>query len=47
MSKASETPETIRCERLMHVANRHPCFGGGPNMNRGRIHLPVSPACNM
>lgn len=32
---------------LEHVANRHPCFGGGPGMNRGRVHLPVSPSCNI
>ena len=34
-------------ERFSHVANRHPCFSGPANMNRGRIHLPVSPACNI
>jgi nitrogen fixation protein NifB len=26
---------------------RHPCFSGEANMNRGRIHLPVSPVCNI
>ena len=30
-----------------HVANQHPCFSGEANMNRGRIHLPVSPVCNI
>ncbi|GHU18834.1 putative nitrogenase cofactor biosynthesis protein NifB [Spirochaetia bacterium] len=34
-------------ERYSHVANRHPCFSGEANVNRGRIHLPVSPACNI
>ncbi|MDR0876740.1 MAG: radical SAM protein [Treponema sp.] len=34
-------------ERFSHVANRHPCFSGEANMNRGRIHLPVSPVCNI
>jgi nitrogen fixation protein NifB len=34
-------------EQFSHIANRHPCFSGGANMNRGRIHLPVSPACNI
>lgn len=47
MSNVSESPEAIRRERLTYVANRHPCFGGGPNMNRGRVHLPVSPTCNI
>lgn len=34
-------------EKFEHIANRHPCFGEGSNMNRGRVHLPVSPACNI
>lgn len=34
-------------EKLEHISNRHPCFGGGPNMNKGRVHLPVSPTCNI
>ncbi len=25
----------------------HPCFAGGPNSGNGRIHLPVSPTCNI
>ena len=47
MSELCETPGAIRSDPLSHVANRHPCFGGGSNMNRGRVHLPVSPACNI
>jgi nitrogen fixation protein NifB len=34
-------------EQFSSVSNRHPCFSGEANMNRGRIHLPVSPACNI
>jgi nitrogen fixation protein NifB len=34
-------------EKFAHLSNRHPCFSGPANMNRGRIHLPVSPACNI
>ncbi len=30
-----------------HLAKRHPCLGGGPGMRSGRLHLPVSPACNL
>jgi nitrogen fixation protein NifB len=26
---------------------QHPCFSGEANMNRGRVHLPVSPVCNI
>ncbi|MDR1971694.1 MAG: radical SAM protein [Treponema sp.] len=34
-------------ERYTHISSRHPCFSGEANVNRGRIHLPVSPACNI
>lgn len=34
-------------ERFSHISSRHPCFSGGANMNRGRVHLPVSPVCNI
>ena len=30
----------------MNLQNSHPCFGGHKN-NAGRIHLPVSPGCNI
>lgn len=33
--------------RFSHLANRHPCFSGDANMTHGRIHLPVSPMCNI
>ena len=29
-----------------NLQNSHPCFGGQKN-NAGRIHLPVSPGCNI
>lgn len=32
---------------LEHIANLHPCFGKGASFNRGRIHIPVSPSCNI
>lgn len=25
----------------------HPCFAAGAKMNKGRVHLPVSPGCNI
>lgn len=34
-------------ERLEHIANRHPCFGAEANVRYGRLHLPVSPTCNI
>lgn len=43
----SGTMENLRQNRLTRLANQHPCFGNGPNRNRGRVHLPVSPSCNI
>jgi nitrogen fixation protein NifB len=34
-------------ERFAHVSSRHPCFSWEANMSHGRLHLPVSPACNI
>lgn len=34
-------------ERFTHIANRHPCFSSGPGLSHGRLHLPVSPSCNI
>jgi nitrogen fixation protein NifB len=34
-------------ERFAHISTRHPCFSGEANMTHGRLHLPVSPACNI
>ncbi|MDR0877775.1 MAG: radical SAM protein [Treponema sp.] len=31
----------------LKVSLKHPCFSGEANANRGRIHLPVSPVCNI
>lgn len=47
MGTVCETIEAVNHDRLKRTANRHPCFGGGPNSNRGRVHLPVSPSCNI
>jgi nitrogen fixation protein NifB len=33
--------------RFEKISNLHPCFSGGANMSRGRVHLPVSPSCNI
>jgi nitrogen fixation protein NifB len=39
--------ETANGGQQNRIANVHPCFSGEANMTRGRIHLPVSPACNI
>jgi nitrogen fixation protein NifB len=31
----------------MSALERHPCFSGEAHLKYGRIHLPVSPACNI
>lgn len=30
-----------------HLVKKHPCLGGEAHFKYGRIHLPVSPACNI
>ncbi len=30
-----------------HLVKKHPCFNETAHNNYGRIHLPVSPACNI
>lgn len=42
--------ETIKKENIVnfeHLAKLHPCLGGEAHVNFGRIHLPVSPVCNI
>lgn len=34
-------------ENFSHLKKNHPCMSGGANVSAGRIHLPVSPACNI
>jgi nitrogen fixation protein NifB len=36
-----------RVPDFSHLVKRHPCLGGGPGTRAGRLHLPVSPACNL
>ena len=48
-SAAPSTPAPAACEStLERLAKSHPCYalGAKPN-NKGRIHLPVSPGCNI
>ncbi len=39
-------PENGRAERFAHLARRHPCLGEA-HANSGRVHLPVSPSCDI
>ncbi|MGN0144618.1 MAG: radical SAM protein [Clostridium sp.] len=34
-------------ENFQHLAKTHPCLGGEAHFKYGRIHLPVSPTCNI
>jgi len=41
----------VNAAEITQIKNRHPCLSGGAqggaDMNNGRIHLPVSPVCNI
>jgi nitrogen fixation protein NifB len=51
MKALPETPYRINQSSSplveLKASLRHPCFSGEANANRGRIHLPVSPVCNI
>jgi nitrogen fixation protein NifB len=42
----ANTRATVSCS-LDKLSTRHPCFALGKPNNKGRIHLPVSPGCNI
>ncbi|MCL6457837.1 MAG: radical SAM protein [Gorillibacterium sp.] len=37
----------LKDEKFGHLVRKHPCFSGDGHFKFGRIHLPVSPACNI
>ena len=39
--------ETLRKGSFENLQKRHPCLGGHSNVTAGRVHLPVSPVCNI
>lgn len=39
--------QPVNEEQFGHLLKRHPCFNGEANLQCGRIHLPVCPACNI
>lgn len=39
--------ETKLDKKFGKISNQHPCFSRKANMNKGRVHLPVSHACNI
>lgn len=41
-------PESLeKVANFNHLIKQHPCFSGEANFKYGRIHLPVSPDCNI
>ncbi len=42
-----EVPGVETEEKFGHLVKKHPCFSGEAHFKYGRIHLPVSPACNI
>jgi nitrogen fixation protein NifB len=47
MTAVKEHPRVSGPLAALRASLQHPCFSGEANMNRGRIHLPVSPLCNI
>ena len=45
--KRLEPKDAGNTEKFSQLKKRHPCMGGEANMTAGRIHLPVSPGCNI
>lgn len=43
----SAAVDESREDRFAHLAKRHPCFSQGAHGRAGRLHLPVSPSCNI
>lgn len=39
--------QTVTEEKFSHLLRKHPCFNGEAHFKHGRIHLPVSPKCNI
>ena len=39
--------DTARKGSFENLQKRHPCLGGHSNVTAGRLHLPVSPVCNI
>jgi nitrogen fixation protein NifB len=47
MTALKEHPRNSTPLAALRSSLQHPCFSGEANMNRGRVHLPVSPVCNI
>lgn len=46
-SRYTELEKKRKNQNFAKLQKRHPCMSGGVNMTAGRIHLPVSPSCNI
>ena len=47
MENTNRTSSNNKNTDFSHLAKLHPCLGGEAHANFGRVHLPVSPACNI
>ncbi|MBE5889964.1 MAG: radical SAM protein [Lachnospiraceae bacterium] len=43
----TELPKKRQSPNFKKLQKKHPCMSGGANVTAGRIHLPVSPTCNI
>ncbi len=46
-SRYTENEKIRKNRNFSKLQKKHPCMSGGANMTAGRIHLPVSPSCNI
>lgn len=44
---ASVSEAAVAYLKHREAVQEHPCFNAGAHHNKGRVHLPVSPACNI
>ncbi len=48
MGTSSSNLSSVKTEeKFDHLVKKHPCFSGEAHFKYGRIHLPVSPTCNI
>ncbi|MDR0635544.1 MAG: radical SAM protein [Treponema sp.] len=45
--KILQSTGTANARSSLHPSLNHPCFSSGATLNHGRVHLPVSPVCNI
>ncbi len=47
MTNCCKVEEVQTNQKFTHLLGKHPCFSERAHFKYGRIHLPVSPTCNI